>query len=165
LRRAIIVAALAGTTALLAACGGGSKTSTGPAGPGGTVRAASSAPRSADTAPRAPTTTTKPRDKVRNTPQCKAYSQFSMANFALSFAAPANRDAVIKTYQVRVNALKEQLPQFSADIDRIYVLSVKSVQGGLSDQEQAEYRQVFQGIKSWYEQNCLIKPGTPEYEG
>jgi hypothetical protein len=88
-----------------------------------------------------------------------------MANFALAFAAPTNRDAVIKTYQVRVNALKEQLPQFSADIDRIYVLSVKKVQGGLSDREQADYQQVFQGVKSWYEQNCLIKPGMPEYEG
>ncbi|MCX7621082.1 MAG: hypothetical protein N2037_09605 [Acidimicrobiales bacterium] len=87
-----------------------------------------------------------------------------MANFALAFATPANRDSVIKTYQVRVNSLKEQLPQFASDIDRIYVLSVKSVQGGLSDQEKADYQKVFQGVGSWYEQNCVIKPGTPEYE-
>ncbi len=87
-----------------------------------------------------------------------------MANFAVSFASPQARDTAIRAYQVRVNVLKEQLPQFGTDIDRIYVLSVKSVQSGLSNEEKAEYQRVFASVAAWNEENCLIKPGTPEYE-
>lgn len=144
----LILAALS----LAAACGT-TPDANGPASP--TTRDPDKVPTA--TAPKAPTTTA-PKATVKDTPECKAYAQFSFAQSSMSFANAEQAAQISATYSMVADTAITTIPQFATQITRIKELTLKQATGELTEAEKTEYQTAFEPISTWYKDTCVIEP-------
>lgn len=153
IRSAVAVAALALTAA---ACGTQPKTDSASSDSSSTsTRADASA--SSTTAPKQ-TTTTKPKAKIKNQPDCMTYSMFSIGYSGLAFAKPENKQDAVQKFQVLVEKMKQETPQFAAQIDSINFLVTKEATTPLTPEDKTVLAESFKPLSEWNATTCVIPP-------
>lgn len=153
IRSAVAVAALALTAA---ACGTQPKTDSasgdGDASPTTAKAATTTAPKQ--------TTTTKPKPKIKAQPDCQTYAAFSIGYSAVTFAKPEQKEEVVAKFQVLVDKLKQETPQFAAQIDTINFLTTKQATSALTPEDKTALNEAFAPITEWNKTTCVIEPGA-----
>lgn len=154
IRSAVAVAALALTAV---ACGTQPKTDNASGGGDASSTTAGGGASSTTAAPKQ-TTTTKPKAKVKNQPDCLTYAMFSIGYSGLAFAKPeAKQDAVAK-FQVLVDKMKQETPQFAAQIDSINFLVTKQATTPLTPEDKTVLSDSFKPLTEWNAATCVIPP-------
>ena len=151
-RPAVALAALA-----LAAVACGTQPKTDSASGDDAAPTTAKAAASSTTAPKQ-TTTTKPKAKIKAQPDCQAYAAFSIGYSGLSFAKPEQKADVLAKFQVLVDKLKQETPQFTAQIDQIMFLMTKQANGALTPEDKQLLTDAFKPLSEWNTATCVIPP-------
>jgi len=128
----------------LAGCGTKPKTETGASLPGGATPTLS---------PTVPSSTTPPKT-LANKPGCAEMSTFGIAQLNIGYAPPEKRKEAAAALDTTAEALKKQVPQFSADIDTTVAIAKRAADGQSKPDDQAAAQKAGEAIGAWFNQTC-----------
>ena len=85
---------------------------------------------------------------------CLGFLRYS----GLAFAKPENKQDAVQKFQVLVEKMKQETPQFAAQIDSINFLITKEATTPLTPEDKAVLAESFKPLSEWNATTCVIPP-------
>ena len=103
--------------------------------------------------PTVPSSTTPPKT-LANKPGCAEMSRWSIAQLAVAYSTPDKRAEVTAAFDQTTAALKQQLPQFSADIDTTAAITKRAAEGKSNPGDTDAAQKAGVAIGKWFNETC-----------